>query len=204
MSFFLTKYRSKIIDAVRNEHDDSYPSNHVLYYYCDYTESSSSNVEQIFGALLKQLLLYNLVPEKMERDLVSSYGKSTSRMHETEILGILYEVLKDSSRIFSFFDGVDECRNHGRQMIINFINHCVSLRPACIKLLVSCRDEDRILESLNRWPRIQISLNNSAADVHIYITSSVQTRIESGELKFRDKSLQAEIESALCEKAGEM
>ena len=132
---------------------------------------------------------------------MNSNGKTRLPLDESEILWTLFEILKKTAQTFVVIDGIDECGRDTKRAIVDFVKRCLSLDRTSIKIILTCRNEDLILQSLQNQPRIHVSAQNSAADIRNFVTYSVRAKIESGDLKIKEKCLEDEIVSALVAKA---
>lgn len=94
-------------------------------------------------------------------------------------------------------DGLDQCEKAARRDAIALLEYLLTLDITIIKALVSCREDDQILTSLNAYPRTQILESKHATDIEAFITGSVGSKIHDRELKVNDPTLEHDIVSEL-------
>ncbi|KAK3169678.1 hypothetical protein OEA41_009062 [Lepraria neglecta] len=104
-------------------------------------------------------------------------------------------------RICIIVDDLDECKKAARRDVIALLEYLLTLEITIIKVLVSSREDDQSLTSLDAYPRIQLSESMLAADIEAIITESVGSKIHDRELKVNDPTLEHEIVSELVTKA---
>lgn len=155
----------------------------------------------MLGSLLKQALMHGYVSTKIERKILSSCGNGTQAPGEEKLLEMLYLVLRQCADLFVILDGLDECDRTSHDGLFQ-LPKCLELPSSpVVKVLLTCRDEDPILQSLSHYRQIQVSATALATDIALYITFSVRQRIESGDLKTSNPALEPEIIDELTTKA---
>ena len=93
------------------------------------------------------------------------------------------------SRICIIVDSLDECKKAARRDVIALLEYLLTLEITIVKVLVSCREDDQILASLDAYPRIQLSESMLATDIEAFITESVRSKINDRELRVNDPTL---------------
>ena len=179
------------------------PKVQVIYYYCDYSDKRTLQTDRIFGTLLKQFFLNGLVPEEIEARIPHNYIEGRQMLGSSELIDLICLAVKSSSPTFMVFDGLDECEKEIRQLTIDMFCHLSRLSDAVVKTLILCRDEDQLLSlrALQGIPRIRITPLALEGDIKSFVTGSVRSRIQSGELRMRNPDLENEIVTELVSKA---
>ena len=153
------------------------------------------------GSLLKQILQQGYTNPKTKNDIIFSCDDGIDFPTEEELTDILHRALQCSD-FFIIIDGLDECERVSRRSLIKFLKHLPQVsNSSVIKVLLTCRDEDPILQSLSQYQRIQVSAATLTSDITSYVKTSVEQRIESGELKISNPALEQEIIAELIAKA---
>ena len=175
----------------------------VIYYYCDYSDKRTLQIDRIVGTLLKQFFLNGLVPEEIEARIPQNYIESRRMLGASELIDLMRFVVKSGSPIFVILDGLDECEKEIRQQTIDMFCHLSNIKDAIIKALILCRDEDQLLSlrALQGIQRIRITPMALEGDIKSFVAGSVRSRIQSGELRMRNPNLENEIVTELVNKA---
>ena len=179
------------------------PKVRVIYYYCDYSDKRTLQIDRIVGTLLKQFFLGGLVPEEIEARIPNTYIEGRQILRPSELIDLVCFAVKSSLPTFIVLDGLDECEKEIRQQMIDMFCHLSKLKNAVVRTLILCRDEDQLLSlrALQGIPRIRISTSALEGDIKSFVTGSVRFRVQSGELKMRNPDLENEIVSELVSKA---
>ena len=190
---------STIIDHLADESRLGEP---VAYYYCDYADRSTLHSEQICGALLKQLLTQGLLAKSAVDRVERVYDKGFRKPDSVEAEELLMSTVSLCKPTFIVLDGLDECEEHTQRSMISVIKRILSQSSSSpIKVLIMCRSEHWVCQVLDNAVQIQVTEALSAADIDIFVKSSIQKRIDEGILKLRNKALQGYIVSELVSKA---
>ena len=173
----------------------------VVYYYCDYVDQRTLQTNRIIGTLLRQFFVDDHIPKEIEARIPLGYGEGGQTLEVNELIDLLCLALKLSGPTFIVLDGLDECDKEPRQQIITLLNRLSELDGLIAKPLILCRDEDQLLRSLQWIPQIRITPSALESDIESFVTGSVRTKLQSGELKIRNPSLENEIITELISKA---
>lgn len=190
---------SMVADAVLSSRDAR-----VLYYYCDYTDQRTLQIHRILGTLLKQLFTAGRIPCEIALQITQVFGDDSRSFTSKDIMTLICSAISLNSAVTIVFDGLDECEQEAKEQIVTFFERLTTPRRTIIKLLVFCREEDNILRSLAKFSRIHVTLAASASDINSYVSGSVRSRIEAGNLRLRNPELEQEIVSELVDKANGM
>ncbi|KAL8797124.1 MAG: hypothetical protein Q9195_000591 [Heterodermia aff. obscurata] len=179
------------------------PKVRVIYYYCDYSDKRTLQIDRIVGTLLKQFFIDGLVPEEIEAQIPQDYVEGRQLLGARKLIDLVCFAVKSSSPTFVVLDGLDECEKEIRQQMIDLFCHLSKLKDAVCKILILCRDEDQLLNlrTLQGIPRIRITPIALEGDIKSFVTGSVRSRVQSGELRMRNPDLEKEIVTELVNKA---
>lgn len=194
-----TVLASTIIDELQA----TSPKSQVIYYYCDYSDKRTLQIDRIVGTLLKQFFLDGLVPEEIEAHIPHNCVEGRQILGARELIDLMRFVVKSSSTTFVILDGLDECEKEIRQQMIDMFCHLSKPKDVVLKTLILCRDEDQLLSlrALQGIPRIRITPLALESDIKSFVTGSVRARVQSGELRMRNPGLENEIVTELVSKA---
>lgn len=194
-----TVLASIIVDGLRSKETLRRPQ--VVYYYCDYADQRTLQTDRIFGTLLKQFFVGGHIPEEIEAQIPLGCVEGGQTLSTNELMDLVVLAVKLSSPTFVILDGLDECEKEPRQQMTGFLNRLSVLGTAVVKTLVLCREEDQLLRSLQGTPCIRITPSALEGDIKSFVTGSVKYRIQHGELRIRNPSLESEMVSELVSKA---
>ena len=191
-------HRSKVVDDVR-DHSES-PAPDFVHYYCDHSDQRTCQLNYVLGSAIKQLLLKRQAPEDIESRILQDYSDE-KEIPDEEVLSLLHTIARSCSQIHIIIDGLDECDQQNWRSILKTFEDLRALPNLAIKMFIPCVEEGMIFHHLHGYTGIQVSAAKSAADIKAYIVESVRSKIETGELKIRNPTLETEIVSELVLKA---
>ena len=198
--------KSVLASAVIDDLADSTPPApvDVVYYYCEYADQRTLQPINIFGTFLKQLYAKHDIPEKIEEQILQAYAHGTRSPSTKELVNILGQVLALRSRVMIVLDGLDECEKDVWREVVRAFELLRAAKTTVIQLFITCVEESEVLRVLHHHPRIHASPSVLAGDIESFVAKSVQSRIDSGDLKIHDRGLQREIVDELTSKANGM
>lgn len=170
------------------------PEYAVAYYYCDYKNPASQQLERIISCLAGQLArqsevcfsdlakLYRPAPEQLPRHSAISLD---------ELVRLLKKLVSKFDEVAIIVDGVDECVDPGAVALA--LSELVS-QSATVRLLIASRDEQIIRQQLGDFK--QLSIAAWSEDLKLYVSSEIQERSRKGVLT-KNAALMDEIMEAL-------
>ena len=176
----------------------------IVYFYCEYADQGTLRPINLLGTFLKQLYTVQDVTEQIQEQILQAYAHGTRSPSTTELVSIIRNLFTLRSRVVIVLDGIDECEKDAWREIVRALEGLVAAKPTVIQLLVTCVEESEVLRVLHRHPRIHASSSALAGDIVSFVATSVQSRIDCGDLQFRDPGLQREIINELTSKANGM
>ena len=194
--------RSNLVDTLMGAcSTPTIPASGIIYYYCDYADQRSLQLDYILGSLLKQLYLNRQIPEIVESQLLQVFAAGSQSSPETALVNIFCSSVAILSDLYIIFDGLDECDKAVWRTMLKVFKQLAAVRPTNVKVFMTCVEEGSVAHSLNGFTQIQLSPSVTFADIKAFVESSVRLKIEDGELKIRNRSLEQDIISELVSKA---
>lgn len=184
--------------------DQSAPASEAIYYYCDYADQRTLQLDRIFGSLLKQLFINHGIPEHMETQILRVYAGGTRSPAENALSEIFCSIVMSHPEIYIVFDGLDECEKPVWQAMLNVFKTLIGIAQANIKIFISCVEEGYISHHLTNFACVQISSAATNEDIRAFVTASVRSKIDNGDLRIRNPKLEQEIVSELHSRANGM
>ncbi|KAM0798419.1 hypothetical protein BDR22DRAFT_808989 [Usnea florida] len=194
--------RSNLVDTLMESGSTpTTPASGVIYYYCDYADQRSLQLDCILGSLLKQLYLNRQIPEIIESQLLRLYAARSQSAPETALINVFCSSVTILSDMYLIFDGIDECDKAVWRTMLKIFNQLAAVRPTNVKVFITCVEEGSVVHSLNGFSQIRLSSSVTSTDIKTFVESSVRLKIEDGELRIRNPSLVKDIISELVLKA---
>ena len=150
---------------------------------------------------MKQLIMQCLVPREIERQLRQSVIDEARVPGEALLRRSILSAIEACPGLYVIIDGVDECEKEARRDAIVLIEALLVHKRAAVKMFVSCREDEHLLRSLDVHPCIQLSETMMDNDINAFITGTVRSKVESGELRINNPALEDEIVAELVTKA---
>lgn len=173
----------------------------VVYFYCDYADHRTLETCNILGTILLQLLRTKTIPEPLIAMIRKSYEDGLRTPETRELIAIIGAAVELFPEIFIIIDGLDECKKNVWQDVLILIKDLIQKGTPCVKVFVSCREEDQILQGLAQYFHIQISTEAVSRDISAFIQGAVRSRLDSGDLKIHNPILEKDITHKLEAKA---
>lgn len=175
-----------LIDTLRQRNERYLPQPKLCYYYCrdDETGQAIGIFSALILALLEQLSgLKKSFFDWYKQAQSSGYFEPATNVRKLE--EFLRQVVVGLDRqLFLAIDGLDECDRASRNTLLNFLRDLLQRTPR-IKILLSSRPHEEILEQLADAPRIDL-VSNAERD-RIIVTKTVEGKLSY--LKDNVKSL---------------
>jgi Cdc6-like AAA superfamily ATPase len=179
----------------------------VAYFYCDYRQPNSLQIETILGALLAQIANTPSKPDAF--DLLKQYydelrsGATLNRPPSTEkLIALIRELACLFTRVFLVIDGVDECGESG-DLATSQVTRILSRLADdldCISIAIISRREIGIADILAEG-FMEVEISAHSKDVKEYVSAEIERRIGDKTLRLRDTTLKDEIRNELVDGA---
>jgi hypothetical protein len=160
----------------------------IAFFYCrrDPGDKASTNPEEIFRALLKQICFKDLdspivavLREEYQRR--EKGGEEDVKLTADEAVAIIMKFL-EKDPVTLVVDAVDECKSEDYHELIGFISKIVQTSPSVVKVLVSSRNEQDFRFSKLGFPHVCMSENDNGADIQRYVETKLDEVIQKGKL----------------------
>ncbi len=176
----------------------------VIYYYCDYADQRTLQLDRILGTLLKQLLFNHQIPEHIESQLLQAYSRGTQSPAEKALTDIFYSSIALRSDICIILDGLEECEKSVWQSLMKILKALATMDRCNVKVFLTYVEEGPVAHHLEDAPCVQLSPEATGEDIRAFVTSSVRSKIEDRDLRIRNPKLEQDIVSQLVSRANGM
>ncbi|KAL9039167.1 MAG: hypothetical protein Q9180_002691 [Flavoplaca navasiana] len=149
----------------------------VAAIYCEFKERQMQTSENLLAGACVQLAQQSSGPlPKALVDVHESHSKFRTRPNCAEVLKILDEVVHDFNTVYLVIDALDESSEQDRNILLKQ----TKALSGNIRLLVTTRHVDDIVNRFRNCPRIEIRATD--ADLTKYISSRVSTEKRLGRI----------------------
>lgn len=165
-----------LVDELRRRNEHQLPQPKICYHYCHNDESGQ--VIYVFYVLilsvLEQLPSLKVTFFKWYKRTVASGIKPATSLKTLE--GWLLNMLETLIYPLVFaIDGLDECDRQSRQRLLSSLKNISQNNTSRLKILLSTRPDEEILEQLNGMSKIVME-SNTARD-RLIVEKTVETRL---------------------------
>ena len=176
----------------------------VIYYYCDYADQRTLHLDHVLGSLLEQLFLNYQIPEHIETQLLQVYAGGTRSPAANTLSDIFYSVVALRPELYVVFDGLDECEKPVWKAMLKILERLGAIGQCNVKVFITCVEEASVSHQLGGLACVQLSPAATIKDIRSYVTLSVRSKIEGGDLKIRNPKLEQDIINELHSRANGM
>lgn len=163
---------SSIVDRIQ----ETLPNAQVVYFYCKHDEPRKTNCNDILRTLIAQIL--NLNPTSSQYLYDNMIGSVERHPSSTSDLcfNMLEKLAVHHEQLFIGIDGLDECRESERQLILQKIHNILqnSHDSRNIRVFLTSRKEKDIDLSLRSAHRLEIRHYHLEKDIMGYVQVRVQ------------------------------
>lgn len=167
----------------------------VIYFYCDFKESSKQTTAGLLGSLIAQLIQKKTeIPEDVE----NLYRRSDNgeKPPEVPLLGeCLHSVIRGFSKVVVIIDALDECVERG------LLFETLERLHANTNVLITSREEQEIELQFENLPDLSIKQEDISPDIESFILGELMRQPKLKRLKSTTK---LEITSSLTTGANGM
>ena len=117
---------------------------------------------------------------------------------------IFYSVVALRPELYVVFDGLDECEKPVWKAMLQILERLGAIGQCNVKVFITCVEEGSVAHELASHACIQLSPAATIEDIGSYVTSSVRSKIEDGDLKIRNPKLEQDIITELLSRANGM
>ena len=170
------------------------------YYYCDYRKDETRELKSVLASLAGQLAtqdqacfellqkLYQPTPDSVPLRIVPD---------EDVLIQLLLKMARHFNEVAIVVDALDECnREH---MTAKVLADLADSSERNIKMMLVSRDHAAIRQHLLSFEAMSIAAHNS--DLRLFVSSQIEHRAQTGELRLRSPELKADILEQLSTRA---
>jgi len=199
--------RSKVIDAIVNERQESSGAEKLVYFYCNRAEEARRDPEMIMSALIHQLAQAD--DRKILKPVVDIYkdreqnGQISARLTLEESQELLVKIADIYPRTTICLDALDEVDHEIRIRLLKSLKHVIEKSKNLVKIFATSRNDMDIFLQFKEFPMIDLEPDDNISDINEFITWRMKNVIRDRELlsgKVSDR-LETEIRKALCERS---
>lgn len=158
---------STIIDDCQEDDSAS-----TAFFYCQHDDQQRTTLLSILKAIIVQLLTTDhvLLPWCYEQYVGSN---QLSLFDEKMCTDMLTSILLTNDKTFIVVDGLDECEQKERRLLIQFFNQAVSLCESCdpgkLRVTFVSRDEHDIRKALHESSEIRVTSTDNGGDIKRFV-----------------------------------
>lgn len=188
-----------VASTMSNTKPDEPQGRPVLYHFCDFSNTRTTQLVSILASLLNQLLTFRpdyKFSDEDERlfDAKQQEGPLNDSAFWYDIKRMIIEV---GNPFYLFIDGLDECED--RNTIIDVLVQLVNDLGAFI--LVASRDEVDLRIGLQDVSVLQLDPKVLESDIALFVRDETARLVREKKLRTRDPKLPAVIECQLAERS---
>ena len=139
--------------------------------------------------------------EDAERGLLDTFVKSGRNPSDQALTEYILSAAGRSQNFYVIFDGLDECTNDISRYISDLLLQLINIKSYNMHVLVTCRQESYVMNAIQKWDQIRLGEAVLEDDMRSFITSSVRSRVQKGDLKITDPVLEEKVVQKLADKA---
>ena len=173
----------------------------VAYFFCRHDVSESLKARTVIGSLARQLL-FSIPDLTMVTELVGE----TSPVLDFERLFSLFQcVLPPNCKAYFILDGLDECNNVERKIIISQLRQLQEIFALlfCVSLRLESNNVSKMYSEQFTVVRIT-SISDDNPDIETFVETELESYIESQKLVIGNPVLILKIQDALLKGSQEM
>lgn len=196
-----------LISAAAVNHILCQPRNindHVSFFFCEYDNAQSLKSRTVLGCLIRQCLSADTLPKALGNILRDLFNNTFPDAEDLEPL--LHGIANTSNSIALMIDGLDECTEPDRKLILKLLQRLISSHPSSVKIFISSRED--IIRDIARTfagcRELTMSHSDARSDILVYVNDIVAEKIENEELVVGNPELVQDVRKALIEGANGM
>lgn len=178
----------------------------TLFHFCDFAQPATLQIGQIYRAILKQVHAKNVMQEILIDKIVKEFKQNPHGIAEKQLQELVIQAIEtcNSQRVNVVCDGLDECEQYDQRTICDMLSRLAGSDKACIKVLVTCREEERPLKYLKAFVHLHLTPDISHADMEVFVVGAIRSCIERGDMTLKNPALRQEVVNELVSKADGM
>lgn len=154
--------------------------------------------------MIRQCLSAETLPKNIEDQLKELFDGTSPDAEDLEV--VLQSLATSSSTITFVVDGLDECSQANRTIVLGVLSRVMSSSRSPIKLFLSSREgliED-VVGLFKTYQQVTMHCGEAQTDVTTYVEGIIKEKIESRVLAIGSIQLVQEVKDALIQGANGM
>jgi hypothetical protein len=178
-------------------------NDHIAFFFCQFDDSDSLSARTIIGALIRQCLSADTLPQTVEAKMLDLFKSGSPDAEELE--EIFLGVVGVSKTVKIVIDGLDECSRPARTVVLKLLSHLVSSQ-SMTKVFLSSRDSmiGDIAIVFETCVQLSMDCEEARADISLYVDGVIEDKIEAGELEVGSVQLVQDIRNVLIQESNGM
>lgn len=208
-----TYLMSTVIDHIKTLLQTKSKSEGFAYFYCNYVNvSGNQRPLSVLHSCIKQLSLsepgsskFSIQPclRQVYNDKFGA-GFASNTINYAECKSLLETIVEAHSSITIVLDAIDECHEEERSDLIEALEELVKVPKRTVKILISSRPDDGLLNTFRRWPTVEIEATQNHNDIAMFVRDALEkdsSRRSRQERELLSDSLQDVIIQTLLKKS---
>lgn len=199
---------SRVIDWIKEGLAKSETDEAFAFFYCNKQDKTRSEPKEILRNIIRQLApgswkelatsntVHQTVSELFGKSKVQGISSTFAEWEEC-----LSALIDTYSRTTIVLDGLDECARLQRQDFINLLVNHANKKAKSVKIFLSTRPEEDIVQDLDKYPVIQMQEAQSAGDIATFVRAKIAEHHRWFKMP---NDFQDEIINALLKRSGNM
>jgi Cdc6-like AAA superfamily ATPase len=170
--------KSVLSSTIINNLKTASPSNPVLYFYFDFSDTAKQKFDGMLRSLIYQLYVNNQASQKHLESLFATRKIYSTQTNSKDFRDCFAKMVQELDQVWVVLDGMDECTT--RDGLLAWVESLHSLEQANIHLLATSRPEHDIQSALRDWSNTNNWINIHSELVTEDIRNCVSNAVKHG------------------------
>ncbi|KAK8091770.1 hypothetical protein PG997_002131 [Apiospora hydei] len=171
-----TRLTSKVIEDVINT---ASIQESVAYFFCDRGQEDRREPLSVLQSLVRQLTcprVGNQVMPCTQAKYLEKKNRGFAANHLTldECRDLLAELTSNYAQSTFIIDGLDECNEHTRRILMETIERTLERSTQLVKVFIASRDDQDIKEQYGGGENLSIRACHNQGDINTYVTTRME------------------------------
>lgn len=173
----------------------------LIYFFCDFRVAASCTALTLLRACTRQILELCDQSSKPESVLATMVDEAASSDGAEALFFKALGLIPRSAILV--LDGVDQCSDIDQGIIITCLARAITEIKKPTKILLSSRTEIgyRLAATVSTYCTICLTPANTTEDMRLFIREIIATKLDTRELRLKDRDLRLQIEAVLSANA---
>lgn len=147
------------------------------YFYCDRNRADHRDPVAILRSLVRQMsaprdesTIISCVEQKYEERKRS--GFATDKLTSEECQDLLLELVNNYSQTIFVIDGLDECKQQVRYVLMDVLDRLLSKSPRLVKIYIASRRDQDLKDRYQTG--LEVTANDNQADIEKYVLHKME------------------------------